>query len=129
MCIRDRRAGQPLEFGRLWDDAVASGIIDTRDMVIDTGTGILFAWAGKALGTALQKAGVIGLDDVRSTTASDPMYVIGFGPNDYVTLETARGPIQLTVTQFQVFLSTLQAVGVEAAQEFLIQALEESTTD
>jgi hypothetical protein len=123
------KAGQSVEFRRVWDEAVASGLWDERDMFIDTGTGTFFAWAGMGLASALEKIGVISLADVSSTTTSKPSYVMGFRPDGSVVLETARGPIQLSMAQFEKYLITLQASGVEAAQEFLIQAFEEAVTD
>ena len=120
------RAGQSVEIGRLWDDAMAKGLLDPTRMVIDTGSGALSAGVGKAFGTFLQKAGLVELISTHTTSRS-PVTIKGFLPNGKgVVLDFGRAPLELSLETWEQLMNAFQAGNVELAQEILSQTIDET---
>ena len=121
------KAGQSVEVGRLWDDALGKGLFDPTRMAIDAGSGVLSAGVGKAFGAFLQKAGLVELIPTR-TTSESPITITGFLPNGKgVVLDTGRTPIELPLKTWERLVNAFQAGNVELAQEILSQATDKAT--
>lgn len=123
------KAGQSVEIGRLWDDAMANGLLDPTHMVIDTVSGAFSAGVGKAFGTFLQKAGLLELIPTHTTSRS-PVTIKGFLPNGKgVVLDFGRAPLELSLETWERLMNAFQAGNVELAQEILSQTIDETISN
>jgi hypothetical protein len=120
------KAGQSVEAGRLWDDALGKGLFDPARMAIDAGSGTLSAGVGKAFGAFLQEAGLVELIPTH-TTSTSPITIMGFLPDGKgVVLNTGRAPIGLPLATWEQLVNAFQAGNVELAQEILSQVTDEA---
>jgi len=94
-----------------------------KDVFIDAATGEIGAFAGKGLGTFLDKLGLVSLEDV-NPGVSQSIPTIHYLPGGDVALAVARGPVYLSPDMFQKFIAAFVAGNLELAQEILSQATE-----
>ena len=111
---------------RLFENAADSGFLDPNSMLIDAGTGIVFAFAGDLLKSALSGSGHLADDALTPIIKMEP--VLGQGVQGKIMMVDGR-VITMTPIQLQAFMQGLKNGGKEFATDVFIELLGTQTPE
>jgi hypothetical protein len=109
---------------RLFQTASANGFLDPNSLLMDAASGVVFAWAGEGLKSALNSALTPGLRDPALTPVIEMKPVLGQGVQGRIAYYDGR-VLTLQPNQFHALMQALSQGSRNLATDLLVEWLQQ----
>lgn len=127
--VGDAWAGRGFSGAELLENAATSGFLDPDSILLDGATGVVFAWAGEGLNSALQ-----GLNPFKPWQGSQPSVpMVRYAPQldrgVIPTIVYSGRSITLSMSQYELLMNAVSQGLIDLATDLLIEFFSAGTSE
>jgi RHS repeat-associated protein len=127
--VGDAWAGRGFNGTQMLENAAKNGFLDPGSILLDSATGVVFAWAGEGLNSAIH--GINPFKLWQGTQPSVPMvkYTPHLKGGVSPTIVYSGRSITLSMSQYELLMNAIAQGSIDLATELLIEFFNASTTE